>query len=109
MANSAYINFVFHDNTNTTGVGNELNVTSGCQTINIEIISTGTFSVTFEGQSLSGAWYPIAGANLNTLNVTSVATDNTSLWQIDLTSLVAFRCNLTANTGVTTITGRVVA
>ena len=101
-------NFTFHDHTTIASVGNELHLTNNIQTVDVEIVATGTFTANFEGKGLSGAWYPIVGADLSTLNLASNTNVTTALWQIDLTALVSFRINLVQNAGTVSVYGKVV-
>lgn len=111
MGNSGIINFVFHNESTTTGNGSELNVNMGMTTLNFEISGTATSSTCiFEGKSVdTGEFYPVQCVNLGTLALANQTTGKSELWQCDLTALTKFRVRIsTISGGNISIKGRAV-
>lgn len=106
--NDSISNHIFHNSTATTGTGLEYNTTGQELIVVVEFVSTGTFTAVFEGKCLSGNWKPIRGASRSTNDYTTTTSDKTSFWEVDISGMVAVRINLTGNTGVTSVYGKVV-
>lgn len=100
--------FYFHKNVTSPSSGNEMEVKNFERTINIEISSTGTTTVFFEGTSCLGVWRPVMASNMTTLALVTTASDTAPFYQIDTTGLKKIRVRISANTGNTTIVGNVV-
>lgn len=108
MENIGIENFIFMENITAPGISKEYMVNSGANDIVIEFSGTASnFSATFEAK-INSKYYPHKlCVNLSTLDISSIVTDMTALWNVDLTSVTGFRVNVTSVSGGNlTVSGR---
>lgn len=101
---------IFHDSSTSESNGNIYTINNNANSITFEITGTSASrTLLFEGESISGTYYPINCVNLVTLAVATQTTGNNELWQVDLTGLIGFRIRISSvSGGYVTIKGRVV-
>lgn len=94
----------------SAGVGTPF-VVGAYKTLTIEITGTATTrNITFEGSSISGAYYSIQGVKLTDLSFGTSTTGINEVWSFDVTGLSTFRANLTTVVGGTvSVKGKAVA
>lgn len=104
-------NIIFHNNATSPSAGIEYMINGGGSLINIEFETAGTFSATFEAKVNvdSTIWKPISAGNLGTLNLSAVATDKNSIFQVDVTAISLFRVRLSEVNGAITVYGKYVS
>lgn len=107
---STVTDFTFQDIATQAQDGNVFDVgTYKILTIEIRGILDSS-NVAFEGSSLSGAWYPLAGTNMSTFLPSTSTTGNEEIWQFDITGLTQVRFRIVSiNGGNLTIKGMAVA
>lgn len=108
MGNNTRSNPIFHNKTTVISTGKVFE-SEIANTINIQFISTGTFSATFEAQCVdTNLWYPIMSANLKTLKLSNTVTDSSAIYQVDLVGIPFFRVSITQITGNISVFGKAV-
>jgi hypothetical protein len=104
------INVTLQNAAASMGVGSPFSV-GAYKTLTIEITGTSTGrTISFEGSSVSGAYYPIQGVRLSDLSFGTSTTGNNEVWTFDITGLTNFRTNITSVAGGNvTVNGKAVA
>ena len=97
LPNACMSNFTFQDNVTTIGTGKELGIISGMSSMNLQFISSGTFTAQIEAQLIdTNTWYVYPSFKLPTYDLmSSTITDKSSLYNVDLTGITKIRVNLT--------------
>jgi hypothetical protein len=99
MANGGIDKIYFHEAESTINIGEEWWVSLGASTINIVVTGTATsFEMNFEGK-LDETWSKVMGVRLDNLSLSDKADTKEKIYQVDLTGIEKFRCNLTSVTG----------
>jgi hypothetical protein len=99
MSNGGIEKLYFHQDVTAIGVGKEWTNSYRASTINLVARgSATTFQVKLEGL-VCGTWCPVQAVVLETFDISNIIDKKSTIYQVDLSGLEGFRCNLTSVSG----------
>lgn len=108
--NNTVKNHTFHDAVTVIGTGEDYKVESKATAMNIEFITTGTFTAKIKAQLINPTkWYPYPCFKLPSYDlIETTITSGNFLYNVDLIGVSEIRVEITAISGTLTVLGKAV-